>query len=250
MIIDVILNFDFLFFSIFLAQSYALYKIYPSVLFLFNKSEKFRKCKEPKQYYIVKNIMKTVCMAIISFFLIVAFIPNLLNNNWNDTHNRIIGVFYVSNDLAGLWAVPNLPRSTKLHHMTTVTLFTIICSISTENEDNIGKLIAVYTIFSCIPFLVNLFLAVRFFYNKQGDDPLNEIQIKENKMIEVNRLLAYYIYLVCCIGNWIYHGGFLLSKIWMFELSLSYILYYLLLVPIVNDDLVLLSWLKSKKLEL
>jgi hypothetical protein len=250
MILDVFYNFDYVFFSLFLIQSYFLYASYPTMIFLLNKSEKFRACKTAKQYYIVKNILKTVSMAVISFFLIVAFIPNVISDNWNDMHNRVIGVFYVSNDLAGLFAVPNLPKSTKMHHYTTVTLFTIICSISTEHEDNIGKLIAIYTIFSCIPFMVNLFLATRFFYNKYGDQILTANQLRENQLIDYNRISAYYIYLLCCIGNWLYHGVFLLNRLWLFDFGLSYLVYYALLLPIINDDLVLLSWLKSKRLEL
>ena len=45
--------------------------------------------------------------------MIFTFIPNLLNDVWVDSHNRLIGVFYVSNDLAGLLAVPDLPYSTQ-----------------------------------------------------------------------------------------------------------------------------------------
>ena len=127
---------------------------------------------------------------------------------------------------------------------------TIICSISTEHEDNIGKLIAIYTIFSCIPFMVNLFLATRFFYNKYGDQILTANQLRENQLIDYNRVSAYYIYLLCCIGNWLYHGVFLLNRLWLFDFGLSYLVYYALLVPIINDDLVLLSWLKSKRLDL
>ena len=39
--------------------------------------------------------------------MIPTFIPNLLNDVWVDSHNRLIGVFYVSNDQMGLFAVPN-----------------------------------------------------------------------------------------------------------------------------------------------
>jgi hypothetical protein len=175
----------------------------------------------------------------------------LLNNIWVDSHNRLIGVFYVSNDLAGLMAVPNLPFSTKLHHYTTVFLFTVICSISTEKEENIGRLIGVYTIFSCIPYLVNTYLALRFFYNKQPKDRvLNVKELKENRIIDFNRIFAYYLYLLCCASNWTYHAIFLVNRIRLAEFNFAYLIYYLVLIPIINDDIVLLKWLYTKNLDL
>ena len=114
------------------------------------KSEKYRSYEIKKQYYIIKNLIKTICMAVIFFFMILTFIPNLLNDVWVDSHNRLIGVFYVSNDLAGLFAVPNLPRSTKLHHYTTVFLFTIICAISTRKKALVSYC-GIYYIFYSLP---------------------------------------------------------------------------------------------------
>ena len=164
-------------------------------------------------------------MAFIFLFMVSIFIPNLLQNKWVDKHNRIIGAFYVCNDLAGLFAVPNLPSSTKLHHYYSI-LFTIICIISTEKEENIGRLIAVYTIFSCIPFLVNSYLGLRFFYTRGDQDKLTDTESKINKLIDINRLSAYYIYLICCICNWTYHGIFLINRISNGELYFTYWIYY------------------------
>lgn len=235
-------------YAIFLFLSFLVYKTYDPFSLALNNNEKFKKYELSKQYYIIKNLIKSVVMAFIFFFMVMVFIPNMLNNIWVDSHNRIIGAFYVSNDLAGLFAVPNLPRSTKLHHYTTVFLFTLICLISTEKEENIGRLIAVYTIFSCIPFLVNSYLALRFFYTR--GDKLTNTEKKVNKIIDINRILAYYIYGICCIFNWTYHGIFLLNRIKGGELYIQYWIYYALLIPIINDDIILLTWLKNNKLDL
>jgi hypothetical protein len=246
--LDVIYNFDVVNYLLFLFVSYSIYNSYEPLKLYLNASEKFRKYDQNKQYYIIKNLIKTVAMSFIFVFLISVFIPNVLNGIWIDSHNRIIGAFYVGNDLAGLFAVPNLPQSTKFHHYTSVSLYTLICILSTEKEDNIARLVVIYTIFSCIPYLVNSYLALRFFYNR--GDTLSEYQKKQNKILDVNRVLAYYTYYVCCVCNWLYHLYFILNKIIYFDLSISYIIYYLLLIPIVNDDIVLLSWLKNKNLEL
>lgn len=243
-------SFDYQYYSLFLFLSYIVYKSYEPMSLILNNNIKFKSYPLDKQYYIIKNFLKSIVMAFIFFFMMSVFIPNLLNNIWVDKHNRMIGAFYVSNDLAGLFAVPNLPKSTKLHHYTTVFLMTTICLISTEQEENIGRLIVVYTIFSCIPFLVNSYLGLRFFYTRGDENKLTQNQKKINKIIDINRISAYYIYLICCIFNWTYHGIFLLNRINLGEFNFMYLVYYGLLIPIVNDDIILLTWLKNNKLDL
>ena len=245
--LNFIKNFDYLFFLFFLSISYGVHLLYEPTKLLLDNNTKFKSYPISKQYYIIKNFIKSLIMGIIFIALIFTFIPNMLNDKWNDSHNRLIGTFYVSNDLAGLFSVPNLPKSTKLHHLTTIFLFTIICSISTE-EENIGRLIVVYTIFSCIPFMVNSYLGLRFFYIR--DKELNEKQKKINNIIDINRIIAYYVYIICCICNWTFHAYFLIKKITLNELSIEYYIYYGLLIPIINDDIILLSWLKNNKLDL
>ena len=249
-LIDILYNFDYKYFFLFLLQSYGLYRTYPVMNFLLCKSEKYSKYDTTKQYYIIKNLIKSVSMAVILFFMVFTFIPNLFNNEWHDTHNRIIGIFYVSNDLAGLMAVPKLPSSTKFHHYTTIFLFSIICGMTTEKEDNIARLIVVYTIFSCIPYLVNSYLALRFFYNREDESKLSMAQLRENRIIDLNRVSAYYLYLICCVCNWLYHSIFLVNRLRYGEMNFAYVVYYMLLIPIINDDIVLLKWLYSKNLDL
>ena len=123
-------KFDYLYYSFFLLVSFGVFKLYEPVKFALEINEKFRKYDDAKKYYIIKNLIKSAIMAFIFVGMIFIYIPNILNGVWNDSHNRLIGVFYVSNDLAGLMAVPNLPKSTKLHHYTTVFLYTLICILS------------------------------------------------------------------------------------------------------------------------
>jgi len=251
MIIDLIYSFDYPCFILFLMVSYGINSVYPTMNFLLSKSEKYRGYNKQKQYYIIKNIIKSLCMSVIFFFLIFTFIPNLYYDIWNDSYNRIVGAFYVANDLAGLFTVPNLPQSTKFHHYTSVFLFTLICSMTTEEGENVAQLIVVYTIFSCIPYLVNSYLALRFYYNRQkAQTPLSLKELKENQIIDFIRIASYYLYFICCLCNWSYHALFLLNRILLWKLNLTYIIYYILLVPIINDDIVLLQWLKTNRLEL
>ena len=59
----------------------------------------------------------------------------------------------------------------------------LICSISTE-EETIGRLLVIYTIFSCIPFLVNTYLGLRFFYTRGDEltDKEKELETLMNKI--------------------------------------------------------------------
>ena len=240
-------NFDFLYYSLFLLVSFGVFKLYKPVKFSLEINEQFRKYDDAKKYYIIKNLIKSAMMAFIFIGMIFVYIPNIINGIWNDSHNRLIGVFYVSNDLAGLMAVPNLPKSTKLHHYTTVFLYTLICYLSTD-EETIGRLLVIYTVFSCIPFMVNTYLGIRFFYTRGNE--LTEKQRRINKMIDINRIMAYYVYLICCFFNWSYHSYFLVKKISLNALTFEYYIYYLLLIPLINDDIILLSWLKNNRLDL
>jgi hypothetical protein len=241
-------SFDISCYLLFLLNSYIIFNMYIPVKNYLSKYPKFKSYDNNKQFYIIKNLIKALSMTCIFSLLITIVIPNILNGIWVDFHNRIIGAFYVSNDLAGLFAVPNLPSSTKFHHYTSTTLFTLICILSTEHEENIARLIVIYTIFSCIPYLVNSYLALRFFYNR-GDE-LTENQQRNNRILDINRKTAYYIYISCCIFSWLYHLDFLIRKLLTSTLTLPYIMYYLLLVPIINDDIILLRWLKDNRLEL
>ena len=241
-------NFDISCFLLFLLNSYIIYNLYNPVRNYLCKYPKFKGYDNNKQFYIIKNLIKALSMMCIFSMLVTVVIPNVLNGIWVDYHNRILGAFYVSNDLAGLFAVPNLPTSTKFHHYTSTTLFTLICILSTENEVNIARLIVIYTIFSCIPYLVNSYLALRFFYNK-GDN-LSTNEKRNNNILDINRRMAYYIYLICCFFSWLYHIDFFIKRLIVGDLTIDYIIYYALLVPIVNDDIILLRWLKDNRLEL
>lgn len=241
-------SFDVSCYLLFLLNSYIIFNMYNPMKRYLSKYPKFKGYDDNKQFYIIKNLIKALSMTCIFSMLITVVIPNVLNGIWVDYHNRILGAFYVSNDLAGLFAVPNLPSSTKFHHYTSTTLFTLICILSTEKEENISRLIVIYTIFSCIPYLVNSYLALRFFYYR-GEN-LTSNQRKQNSVLDLNRRIAYYIYLVCCFFSWLYHTDFFIRRLIFGTMSLPYIIYYLLLIPIVNDDIILLRWLRDNRLEL
>ena len=100
---SIIQTFDYYYFSFFLLVSYGVFNLYTPVKIALDNNDKFKKYDLAKRYYIIKNFIKSALMAIIFIAMAFVFIPNILRGEWNDSHNRLIGVFYVSNDLAGLF---------------------------------------------------------------------------------------------------------------------------------------------------
>jgi len=211
--------------------------LYAPIKNFLNKNKTFIECHEPKKNYIIKNFIKTGSMFYIFLVFLKIIIFNDVNNFFNNQTIRNYGAIYVGNDLCGLIMVKNLPKSTKFHHVVSVILYSIVSYYNVEEYD-IVKMIAIYTIFSFIPYSVNFFLAMRFFITKENT--------QLNYYIDLNRIVAKYTYLFTCICNWIIHLHFLYEKIISNKLSIYHIMYFMFLIPIINDDIVLLKWLNKK----
>jgi hypothetical protein len=211
--------------------------LYDPIKQILNKNKTFFKCHQNKKNYIIKNFIKTSSM----FYIFLVFLKIIMfygiNNFFNNQIIRNYGAIYVGNDLGGLIMVKNLPKSTKFHHIVSVILYSIVSYFDVEEYD-IVKMIAVYTVFSFIPYSVNCFLAMRFFITKEDT--------KLNYYIDMNRIIAKYTYLFTCMCNWAIHLHFLYEKIINYQLTLYHIMYFTFLIPIVNDDIVLLKWLNKK----
>jgi len=77
---------------------------------------------------------------------------------------------------------------------------------------------------------------------KEENDKLTINQIRFNQFLEFLRHSSYYIYLICIICNWSYQIYDLLT----YSFNINRTIYIMCILPIVNDDIVLLSWLKKK----
>ena len=211
--------------------------LYNPIKQILNKNKTFLECRESKKNYIIKNFIKTGSM----FYIFLVFLKIMIfygpNNFFNNRIIRNYGAVYVGNDLGGLIMVKNLPKTTKFHHIVSVILYSIVSYYDVDEYD-IVKMIAVYTIFSFIPYSVNCFLAARFFITKDNTEL--------NYYIDMNRIIAKYTYLFTCMCNWIIHLHFLYEKIVNYQLTVYHVMYFTFLIPIVNDDIVLLKWLNRK----
>ena len=81
MCIMIMYSFDYQYYSLFLFLSYIVYKSYEPMSLILNNNIKFKSYPLDKQYYIIKNFIKSIVMAFIFFFMMSVFIPNLFNNN-------------------------------------------------------------------------------------------------------------------------------------------------------------------------
>lgn len=192
-----------------------------------------------KKLYIVKNIVKSVFLGIITSNMIyntmnknyIYYLPETNDLYLDNNYIKIIASAYVSNDLLALLVVPKLPKTTKIHHIVSNLILFYIYFIDFNDPDDIGKGILLYTFMSMASYLVNFVLAVR--------------NLSNFPYLNLLRKVAFYAYLTCVSINWSGHVLLYGFKMYQQTLTLTHIIYLCVLVPLINDDLILLSWLKK-----
>ena len=205
------------------------------VVLVFNSH--FQTIKLSRQLYIVKNIVKSWILLYVSIYASVDLYNYFITNEINMTLIYHYASIYVSNDILALILVPNLPYTTRIHHLITSLFLIYTLNIDYNDINNVGQLLFIYTLFSSYTFLVNFYLGIRFLKHEKNKY-LNEI-------IEFSRIYASYIYKYSCIINWTIHILLLSYRAYLGVFNLHYIIYSGLLFFIVKDDLILMSWLKK-----
>ena len=204
--------------------------LYPSVRsYLLCKYDKFRTLPIHKQYYVVKNIIKSATLVIICGISLPTIIfPVYMNGMWSNYWCHRIGILYTTNDFMGLILVDKLPTTTRNHHIIT----TILCLISLGIDfqiSTLGQMLFVYTLASASSYLVNFHLGARLLYEK-------------NELVHIKKS-ARNIYFISCMINWGWH------VIWCIKnynlLYFQHMLYFLFLFFIIKDDIILLRWLNK-----
>ena len=212
----------------------ALYIIF-YVILVFN--ENFQKINMAKQLYIVKNIVKSWILLYVAIYASFDLYNFILTNHIDMNRIHHYACNYVSNDILALVLVPNLPYTTRIHHMITSLFLLYTLNIDYNDITNVGQFLFIYTLFSSYTFLVNFYLGIRFLKHEKNKY-LNEI-------IEYSRICAYYIYKYSCFLNWTIHIVFLSYRAYLGIFNLHYLIYSGLLFFIIKDDLILMSWLSN-----
>ncbi len=215
---------------------------------LFIKSNSYNNLQSHKRMYILKNIIKSFSMFIIFLYTTNRLSKYFYYDKYDHELIRYYGGAYVANDLLALLIVDKLPQTTIIHHRLSVFLYYLIISFDI-NSIFVLKLLVVYTFFSYCAFMVNLYLGLRYFIqeNTTTNVTINSLMIQNvNAIINNVRISAYYNYIICCSLNWSIHLYFLLKRFYLNLFSYTELLYCLLLIPIIRDDLILMSWLRKK----
>ncbi len=193
-----------------------------------------------KRWYVVANISKAFLLGTIT----------LSHRFWYGTyrmtfidHFQVVevkrcGVIYVATDAVALYMVPKLPRSTVIHHISSVTLVAIVTTMKLDMKGwdgllGVCKMSVLYALFSTLAFSVNAYLAFRVVYPKAA-------------WLKLFAKVSLWTYILCCACNWSVHAIWMVSLISAYQFSAYNFLYGLCLVHIIHDDIVLIKWLINK----
>jgi hypothetical protein len=231
-LVNYVNNYDLHACKLYLPVYLLFYFTYPLVKkTLHNKYEKFRWLEEDKKNYIVKNIIKSGALSVLCVASIpTIIIPVITTNTWSNYWCYRLGILYTANDTMGLLLVNNLPKTTQYHHKITTILGLVSLGVDFQNS-YLGQMMFVYTLCSAASFLVNYYLGIRYLYEKGN-----------NKMLKLKKN-ARNIYLMSCAVNWGWHLQWIFNNYTLIEIQ--HIIYFLLLIFIVKDDLILLNWLNN-----
>lgn len=188
---------------------------------------KYKKLTYDKQQYVLKNLIKSAYLAILTCLALPAIVwPIIQTNTWHSRIIRCFGTMYVSNDFIGLVFVNNLPATTRVHHIVTTCL--VFCSLTIDFQTSeIGQAMFVYTIASAAAYVVNLHLAIRWLCIRHS--------------LRWLRHFAACVYVTCCTLAWSWHIWWVRQH-WE-KLYIYHMIYLSLLVWIIRDDIILMKWL-------
>jgi hypothetical protein len=198
--------------------------------------------KEDKRMYVAANMVKSTVLALqcsspswlVGAWTAHACTLNMFGFNfscsWDHAaYSKQICALYVATDAVALLLVPKLPKTTAIHHVCAVLILIWFAYTDMANSPIIQKM-ALYGVWSCLAWPVNLFLALRVVYPKAA-------------WMGTYAHFAFVVYCICCFANWSQHLLWILENGINGVLRWQEILYVSSLSIIVNDDLILLSWL-------
>ena len=206
------------------------YISYPLVdIYLTYYYDKYSTYDDKKKNYIKKNFIKSYVL----YYLSISSIPLLpfVFLNIGDLNMLLwyIGTLYTSGDTIALFKDMKLSTTTRYHHCVTTFLSFINLFIDWKTAGILPKLMGLYTILSCYSYNVNKCLALRFL---EDDDA--QVKMKKDALI---------VYFLSCFFNWSIHAIAFLSYINNMSIAMGF--YFLLVLVIAYDDIVLLNWLRN-----
>ena len=178
--------------------------------------------------YIIVNKTKSYILGALTplaYYYAMIFLYNF------DSHNKIIldfiGGVYAATDLSAMFYNRQCHMSTWIHHII-VQLLYLYCYLNNyDMETSLCKPICVYCCFSSMAYIVNYRVAIRY-SNHRYEQIINDI--------------SFVIYFVTCAINWYCQLCYIQTH------NISFyekIIYVVVLLLIINDDIYLMRYLKS-----
>ena len=242
---------------------------------------------ENRQLYVLANLSKATCLAILFFSKI--WINDVYDafvlDEWNSIGTRRlmriknISALYVATDVVALYVVPKLPTTTVIHHYVAWFLAMIIFGTDVRlAESSVVRMILLYGAWSTVPYSVNAFLALRRLYEDNVEDSGNLAKnatssVVKRVWLESLAIFALFIYAFTCACNWLWHLRWLIDHIAvgvsnfyspLYNMSffaffvqpsiyewlgtLFVVLYAIASTMLARDDVILMQWLWERAL--
>jgi hypothetical protein len=189
----------------------------------------YKKLEYHQKCYMVKNLSKSIILLTFLVSGIRMLFNGLVYQEYNDYWMTIYGSVYVSTDFTGLLVVPNLHMTTIIHHIC-VILFGVINLLVNFDENGFHRVLLPLTAFSCVPYIVNFYLAHRWC----------PLPFKGDYLIK----FCFWIYSISIIFNFIYQHYFVFYLYG--DHPFHYIYLFLYYWAILRDDIKLLQYLLYK----
>ena len=183
-----------------------------------------------KKIYFVSNLLKSIVLGIFSYKAFLILFQYAYYNNWVVEDIKYLGAVYASLDMVSMFKVPKMQFNTIVHHTIVQFLYIISLIFLDFDKNSLANGVVIYAIFSTFAFLVNMYLALRLI-------------IEDKNNLKLLASISSLIYQVCCTINWSYQIYFIYS---FSNISLIIrILYSIILMYIVFDDIVLIKFLNK-----
>lgn len=190
----------------------------------------YPKLKYERKIYIVSNLIKGLMLLYLCMTYYTKLFSIFRENEWNSFVYKKITVSYAVTDFCSLFIVNKLKISTIIHHII-VVLFSFIIVYQEIYYNTILYSIIVYGFFSCLAYLVNIFLGMRFLMTAY--------------MCKIMCNISYSMYMCCCCINWLYQFKFICTNIFTNFVNIS--IYTGAISLLIYDDIILLQFLEKNR---
>lgn len=202
--------------------------------FLDNNLENFNNISPShKKWYVTNNLLKSLVFSFMSYHSYFLLKNYTLNDKWDNTEFQYLGCLYGSIDMSSIILVPKLSKNTYYHHLV-VNILLFYGLMNEMDKNSFSLLIVIYALFSVLAFTVNFYLGLR-------------VLIDNNEILNLISSFCFVNYLLCCIPNWsfqfynLYFNEQFQKTYGIYPL----ILFGLIILVVVYDDLVLMKYLKD-----